>query len=191
MRGRRLPRCHECTRRRWQDITRKERKWTEREPERHLRRISFEYRSCQRLFVHLTKSIRQAGFLTRGVDSMLVSSTPCYAEYSRLGKCSASQKLMSLDLLQQYLIGVHVDDLVDVQWEQYVEEEDLVAPDDALLLALATQPFRPFVRHEFHSEPGLRHVPRSCYELHNRRDENRMHCTYDRSIKTPSSKPIS
>jgi hypothetical protein len=46
------------------------------------------------------------------------------------------------------LIGIDVDDLGEVQREQHVEEQDLVAPDDALLLRLLPQPVRPLVRDE-------------------------------------------
>ncbi len=34
------------------------------------------------------------------------------------------------------LVSVHKQDLVDGEWKQHVQEEDLVAPDDPLLLGL-------------------------------------------------------
>mmetsp|Transcript_33615 Transcript_33615/g.100093 ORF Transcript_33615/g.100093 Transcript_33615/m.100093 type:complete len:326 (-) Transcript_33615:4501-5478(-) len=46
------------------------------------------------------------------------------------------------------LVAVDKDDALDVQREEYVEEEDLVRPDDALLLRLLVQPVRPLVRHK-------------------------------------------
>ena len=46
------------------------------------------------------------------------------------------------------LVGVDEDDFVEVEREEDVQEEDLVAPDLALLLLLRAQPVRPFVRHE-------------------------------------------
>lgn len=53
-----------------------------------------------------------------------------------------------------HLVGVDVDDFVHVERKEDVEEQDLVAPDNSLLLALATQPLRPLVRHELHPEPA-------------------------------------
>lgn len=53
-----------------------------------------------------------------------------------------------------HLIGVDVDDFVHVKRKEDVEEQDLVAPDNPLLLALATKPLWPLVRHELHAEPG-------------------------------------
>mmetsp|Transcript_2327 Transcript_2327/g.9075 ORF Transcript_2327/g.9075 Transcript_2327/m.9075 type:complete len:560 (+) Transcript_2327:669-2348(+) len=52
------------------------------------------------------------------------------------------------------LIGVHIDDLVQVEREEDVEEEDLVAPNDALLLGLAAQPVGPLVRDHLDLKPG-------------------------------------
>mmetsp|Transcript_11558 Transcript_11558/g.46766 ORF Transcript_11558/g.46766 Transcript_11558/m.46766 type:complete len:283 (+) Transcript_11558:1132-1980(+) len=46
----------------------------------------------------------------------------------------------------EHLVGVDVDDLGDVEREEDVEEEDLVAPDDALLDRLPSQPLGPLVR---------------------------------------------
>ena len=45
------------------------------------------------------------------------------------------------------LVGVNEEYLLDVEGEHDVEEEDLVAPDDALLLLLLVQPPRPLVLH--------------------------------------------
>ena len=38
------------------------------------------------------------------------------------------------------LIGIDENDTTQVQREQHVQEEDLVAPDDALLLCLTSEP---------------------------------------------------
>lgn len=46
------------------------------------------------------------------------------------------------------LVRVDEDDLLQVHREEHVEEQDLVRPDDALLLLLRAQPRRPLVRHE-------------------------------------------
>ena len=46
------------------------------------------------------------------------------------------------------MIGVDVDDLLDIEREEHVEEENLVAPDDALLIGFVVQPARPLVLHE-------------------------------------------
>lgn len=43
------------------------------------------------------------------------------------------------------LVGVDEDDLVHGQREEDVQEEDLVSPDDALLLRLLVEPARPLV----------------------------------------------
>lgn len=63
-----------------------------------------------------------------------------------------------------YLIGVNVDDLVHVEREQDVEEQDLVAPDDPLLLALSTKPLRPFVGHKFDTEPFPQEIARTAVQ---------------------------
>lgn len=44
-----------------------------------------------------------------------------------------------------YLVGVHKQELVDDQREEHVQEEDLVAPDDALLLRLLVEPPGPLI----------------------------------------------
>ena len=81
------------------------------------------------------------------------SLTPRTREGARLDACMHA----CIHRAQRtYLIGVDVDNLVDVEREQDVEEEDLVAPDDPLLLALPPQPLRPLVRHELHPEPFTR-----------------------------------
>ena len=54
-----------------------------------------------------------------------------------------------------HLVGVDVDDLLDAEREEHVEEEDLVAPDDALLLRLLRQPLGPLVRDVAHLEAVL------------------------------------
>lgn len=46
------------------------------------------------------------------------------------------------------LVCVDENNLLQVHREEHVEEEDLVRPDDALLLLLRAQPRRPLVRHE-------------------------------------------
>ena len=45
--------------------------------------------------------------------------------------------------------------LFDVKREEYVEEKDLVAPDDALLLGLLREPLGPLVGHVAHLETEL------------------------------------
>ena len=45
----------------------------------------------------------------------------------------------------KYLVSIHVNDLLDAQWEEYVQEEDLVAPDEPLLLRLSVEPSRPAI----------------------------------------------
>mmetsp|Transcript_27378 Transcript_27378/g.78779 ORF Transcript_27378/g.78779 Transcript_27378/m.78779 type:complete len:280 (-) Transcript_27378:419-1258(-) len=46
------------------------------------------------------------------------------------------------------LVGVDVDDPVEPGGEEHVEEEDLVGPDEPLLLRLGVQPARPLVGHK-------------------------------------------
>lgn len=43
------------------------------------------------------------------------------------------------------LIRVDEDDFLQVHRKEHVQEEDLVRPDDALLLLLCAEPGRPFV----------------------------------------------
>lgn len=57
------------------------------------------------------------------------------------------------------LISVHKQDLVHRKRKQHVQEEDLVAPDDPLLLCLLVQPARPLVLDQLVLEAVLlRHV---------------------------------
>lgn len=44
------------------------------------------------------------------------------------------------------LTGIDKDDLVEVHREQDIQKEDLVSPDDPLLLGLGSKPMRPFIR---------------------------------------------
>lgn len=44
-----------------------------------------------------------------------------------------------------HLISIHKEELVNNQREKHVQEEDLVAPDDSLLLRLLVKPPWPFV----------------------------------------------
>src|SRR5260221_14133752 len=53
------------------------------------------------------------------------------------------------------LVSVDEDDLLEVHGEKNVQEENLVAPDDPLLLALGPQPRWPLVRDEFILEAVL------------------------------------
>ena len=53
------------------------------------------------------------------------------------------------------LVCVDEDDFVEVEGEEDVEEEDLVAPDFALLFLLRAQPVRPFVSDHFVLEAVL------------------------------------
>ena len=55
-----------------------------------------------------------------------------------------------LEVGPQHLVGVHVDHLLDAEGKQHVQEEDLVPPDDALLLRLLGEPLRPLVGHICH-----------------------------------------
>mmetsp|Transcript_5219 Transcript_5219/g.8953 ORF Transcript_5219/g.8953 Transcript_5219/m.8953 type:complete len:304 (-) Transcript_5219:239-1150(-) len=64
-----------------------------------------------------------------------------------------------------HLVRVHVDHLLDAEGEQHVQEEDLVAPDDALLLGLLAEPLRPLVSHVAHLEACLlRHCSGTVFE---------------------------
>ena len=58
------------------------------------------------------------------------------------------------------LVGVDVDDLLDAEREEDVQEEDLVAPDDALLLGLLVEPAGPLVLHQLVVEAVLLGVVR-------------------------------
>lgn len=53
---------------------------------------------------------------------------------------------------RSHLVRVDKDDLRQAQRKQHVEKQDLVAPDDALLLLLAPQPRRPAVGDELNLE---------------------------------------
>jgi hypothetical protein len=44
------------------------------------------------------------------------------------------------------LTGINENDLVEVHWEQHIQEKDLISPYDPLLLRLSSKPMRPFVR---------------------------------------------
>ena len=45
-------------------------------------------------------------------------------------------------------VRINEDDLLEVHREEHIQEEDLVRPDDALLLVLGAQPLGPLVRHK-------------------------------------------
>mmetsp|Transcript_17106 Transcript_17106/g.35117 ORF Transcript_17106/g.35117 Transcript_17106/m.35117 type:complete len:606 (+) Transcript_17106:146-1963(+) len=60
-----------------------------------------------------------------------------------------------LEVAAHDLIGVDVDDLLDIKGEERVKEKDFVSPDQPLLLALAPEPLRPLVRHKVHLAPNL------------------------------------
>ena len=65
------------------------------------------------------------------------------------------------------LVGVDEDDFLEVHGEKDVQEENLVAPNDALLLALRPEPGRPFVRDEFVLEAVLLCKVRNEFLGHN------------------------
>ena len=58
-----------------------------------------------------------------------------------------------LEIRSDNLISVNEEDLLEVHREEDVEEEDLVRPDDPLLLLLRAEPRGPFVRDELVLEP--------------------------------------
>lgn len=49
---------------------------------------------------------------------------------------------------QAYLISIYENDLVEIQWEQYIQEQDLVGPDDALFFRLRAKPMGPVIGDE-------------------------------------------
>lgn len=49
---------------------------------------------------------------------------------------------------KRYLVSIHKEEFIHGEWEEYVQEEDLVAPDDALLLGLLMEPARPLILHQ-------------------------------------------
>ena len=53
------------------------------------------------------------------------------------------------------LISVDEENLLQVHWEEHIEEEDLVRPDDPLFLGLRAKPGRPLVRNELVLEAVL------------------------------------
>lgn len=53
------------------------------------------------------------------------------------------------------LVRVDKDDALELERKEHVEEENLVAPDGALLLALGAQPRWPCIRHELVVEAVL------------------------------------
>ena len=53
------------------------------------------------------------------------------------------------------LVSIDKDDFIEVHGEKHVQEEDLVAPNNPLLLALRPEPRRPFVSDKFVLESVL------------------------------------
>lgn len=47
------------------------------------------------------------------------------------------------------LISIYKDNLIHCKREKHIQEKDLIAPDDALLLRLLVQPTRPLILHQF------------------------------------------
>lgn len=60
-----------------------------------------------------------------------------------------------LEIRSDNLVSVNEEDLLEVHREEDVEEEDLVRPDDPLLLLLRAEPRRPLVRDELVLESVL------------------------------------
>ena len=52
-----------------------------------------------------------------------------------------------LEIGPQHLVGIHIDHLLDAEGKEDIKKEDLVSPDNALLLRLLGEPLRPLVRH--------------------------------------------
>jgi hypothetical protein len=64
------------------------------------------------------------------------------------------------------LTGINENDLVEVHWEQHIQEKDLVSPYDPLLLRLCPKPMRPFVRDELVLESVFfRHMRDECLSI--------------------------
>mmetsp|Transcript_27566 Transcript_27566/g.92176 ORF Transcript_27566/g.92176 Transcript_27566/m.92176 type:complete len:325 (-) Transcript_27566:114-1088(-) len=73
------------------------------------------------------------------------------------------------DVRLHHLVRVDVDHLLEGEREDHVQEEDLVAPDDALLLRLRPEPRGPLVPHELHVEAlGRRHFGHEGLETRRR-----------------------
>jgi hypothetical protein len=71
-------------------------------------------------------------------------------------RCALQIKIPELFQIRAHdLIGIDVNDLVDVEREEDVEEQNLVAPNNALLLRLPSQPLGPLVRNELNFESKL------------------------------------
>jgi hypothetical protein len=66
-------------------------------------------------------------------------------------RCIAIGSSVEVDLVELLHIGtydlvrINEDHLLEVHWEENIEEEDFVRPDDTLFLFLGTQPGRPLV----------------------------------------------
>ncbi len=58
-----------------------------------------------------------------------------------------------LEVGSNNLVGVYEEDFLEVHREENVQEQDLVRPDDSLLLLLLSQPGRPLVCYKFILEP--------------------------------------
>lgn len=55
---------------------------------------------------------------------------------------------MKLGFFCEYLVRIDEDDLTQVHREEDIQEENLVAPDNTLLLLLVVQPARPLIRNQ-------------------------------------------
>lgn len=70
------------------------------------------------------------------------------------------------------LVSVYKDDFLKIHWEQDIEEQDLVGPNDALLLFLSAEPRWPFIRHELvlkaigFGEMGNEFLERTLFRFH-------------------------
>lgn len=80
-----------------------------------------------------------------------------------------------------YRISIDENNFLDIQWEQYVQEENLITPNDPLLFGLLMQPSWPFILNQFILEIiFIRHVWQEVNEL--RRQEIFQKPKFDRTL---------
>jgi hypothetical protein len=65
-------------------------------------------------------------------------------------RCSVKVKVDELlEVRPDYLVSIDKNDLLQIHWEQNIQEQDLVSPDDPLFFSLFPKPRWPFISNEF------------------------------------------
>lgn len=125
------------------------RKWVGGQPQRADRK-SFPAKRKGHVLSHMVCLFGSHCFSThRAFRNQLRTSTkvPLYLELS-MNKGKQGQLKLSYFNLPCYLIGINEYYFVHSQWEENIQEENFITPDDSLFFCLLMKPVGPFVLHK-------------------------------------------